>query len=173
MHEHTEAASDHSSEPQWCETYWLANGLRPEVCAGCLAKESHSYCWQVNTSPCCKRDRSVCRHCDVYISYQSQCGKTQTVELQLADGSVLVGEVHVPSDSRLSQVLNDANRAFLAITNVTEDASYPSDARPVRVLLINKQAIAILKPIGEAELATRPEMYRPESLATHRSQEVA
>jgi len=173
MHEYTEAASDQSSEPQWCETYWLANGLLPEACAGCLARQNHSYCWQVSTSPCCKRDRSVCRHCDVYISYQSQCGKTQTVELQLVDGRALVGEVYVPSDSRLSQVLNDDDRAFLPITDVTEDASYPSDARPVRVLLINKQAIAILKPIGEAELATSPEIYRSESLATHRSQEVA
>ncbi len=171
--DNTEIEQQDQDPDVWCHRHWVTQGLRPEICGGCIARQQHSNCWQVAVSPCCKRSRTECAHCAVYISYQSSCGAKHEVEIRLADGMWLVGEIYVPPDKRLSELVNDPQRMFLTITNVTEDPGHACNSTASQVLMLNKRTIQSIQPVGGASGAAPIDTYLPKYIGEPPAQEVA
>ena len=157
----------------WCQQHWLNQGLRPDICDGCIARQQHSNCWEVSVSPCCKRSRTECTNCQVYISYQRSCGASHEVEVRLTDGTWLAGKVYVPPDKRLSELVNDPGRMFLTITDVTEDPGHASGSCSAGVLMLNKCTIKSIQPLGGASGAAPIDTYFPGHVGEPPAQEVA
>ncbi len=134
------------SDRPWCEDYWAISGLNRETCAGCVAAEQDRRCWEVSVSPCCKRPRDYCGGCDVYIAYLRSCGRPQTVEVHTFDGMIMVGDIHVPAGSRLSAVINDPERDFVTITNVSIDRQYSATGSFRPVMMVNRRSISTVEP---------------------------
>lgn len=130
----------------WCEDYWAVAGLSRETCSGCVAAEEGRRCWEVSVSPCCKRPREYCATCEVYVAYVRSCGRPQTVEIHQFDGVMMVGDIYVPAGSRLSAVLNDPERDFITLTNVSIDRQYSATGGFSRVLMVNRQSIKTVEP---------------------------
>ncbi len=143
--EPTETNTTETSTP-WCEDYWAVSGMRRETCAGCMAREQGRRCWEVSVSPCCKRPRDYCRGCEVYVAYLRSCGASQTVEIHTFDGTTMVGDIYVPAGSRLSTVLNDPDRDFITVTNVSIDRQYSATGGFSRVMMVSRRNITTVEP---------------------------
>ncbi len=134
------------SDRPWCEDYWAVSGLNRETCAGCMAADQGRRCWEVSASPCCKRPRDYCAGCDVYVAYIRSCGRPQTVEVHTFDGMIMVGDIYVPAGSRLSAVINDPERDFVTITNVSIDRQYSATGSFRPVMMVNRRSISTVEP---------------------------
>ncbi len=125
------------------------------ICRGCRASDMGRNCWEMSVSPCCDLSRDACDTCPVYAAAMRELCLTQTVHCVLQGGVTVEGEVHIRRDLRLSDVLNDKSRLYLAITNAA--VHYPgAEGAPAThhaVVLVTKQATMLVYPIGPEGLA--------------------
>ncbi len=171
---HTDNTEQQQSKGDvWCQQQWVGRGLRSEICTGCIARQQHSNCWEVTVSPCCKRSRTECKRCEVYISYQRTCGASQEAEIHLADGTVLVGNIYVPPDRRFSELVNDPQRLFLTITDIAEDPQHTANSVASSLLLLNKRTIKSIQPLERNGAAARIDGHSPKRLHQPPTQQVA
>lgn len=120
------------------------------TCLSCMAGQQGLNCWEVLVSPCCKRDRSRCPTCPIYVRIRKAASVAQTVSIRLKDGRCLRGQVHVWGADRLSDRLNGPD-IFLAITEVRwgEEANNPHQqgAATTPVVFIARDHIASVEPV--------------------------
>ena len=115
------------------------------TCLSCMAAQQGLNCWQVATSSCCKRDRSQCQNCSIYVRIRKAGTVIQEVTICLKDGGSLRGQIHVAGTQRLSDYLN-GSELFLALTKV-QWAEPDKDEVPV--LFVAKDHVASIQPLGE------------------------
>jgi len=112
-----------------------------------MAAQQGLNCWQVPVSPCCKRDRSQCKSCPIYVKIRKAGTAIQEVTMCLKDGGCLRGQIHVSGTQRLSDYLN-GSELFLALTKV--QWAEP-DKGEVPVLFVAKDHVTSIQPLGKYE----------------------
>jgi hypothetical protein len=118
---------------------------------GCAALGEGLNCWEVDRSPCCHRPRNLCRQCRIFIRAQRSGGAPAHVLLAMADGGLLEGEVHVPPGQRVSSLLNDPQRRFLALRSPRWQGASPGGGRGATVQLVNLAYVVWLVPLAEPD----------------------
>jgi len=126
-------------------------------CEGCGWAQQGINCWEVEVSPCCDLPRSACSQCPVYISYLRLYGTSMRVVMGTDDGAVLEGTVHVPHRQRLSDLMNDDSRRFLAVREPRWRQGVPAGLPEGKVVIVGISHVAWAVPIEEAAEHTAEE----------------
>ena len=108
-------------------------------------------CWELTVSPCCERSRDTCERCPVFISLLRTTASPSHVLIGTSDGRVLEGTVFLRQGERLSDMLNDPARGFLAVRNPRWREGKPEAAEGTPVLCVSLRTIAWVTPLDEAQ----------------------
>lgn len=122
------------------------------ICKGCRAREVGRNCWEMQISPCCDRPRDACKTCLVYANAMRGLSSRELVCIVLEGGTIIDGEVSVRHNQRVSDVFNDPETEYVAVTNARVNYSTasgrPADERGI--VLVSKRAAVLITPLGEA-----------------------
>jgi hypothetical protein len=106
-------------------------------------------CWESTVTPCCDRSRTSCEHCPVFISYLRTTASPARVLIGTCEGVVLEGIVFVTRGERLSDMLNDTTRSFVAIRHPRWREGRPDMDDDPPVLCLSLRTISWVTPIEE------------------------
>ncbi len=125
----------------------------PGLCSVCGAASHGLACWEVETSPCCQRSRTSCERCPVFIGYLRSTSTPARVLIGTGDGGILEGTVFLSPGTRVSDLLNHPDRAFIAVSRPRWRNPGPVGGVNTPVVILSLSSIAWVAPLGEEQAA--------------------
>ncbi|MCX7599723.1 MAG: hypothetical protein N2512_12780 [Armatimonadetes bacterium] len=120
-----------------------------ELCILCAVAQKGLACWEVDTSPCCQRPRTTCERCPVFIGYLRSTATPTRVLISTADAGLLEGIIFLPPGVRVSDLLNNPNRSFLAVSKPRWRTATPMGGAAPPVIIISLSSVSWVAPLDE------------------------
>lgn len=126
-----------------------------ELCILCAVAQKGLTCWEVETSPCCQRPRTACERCPVFIGYLRSTATPARVLISTTDAGLLEGVIFLPPGVRVSDLLNNPSRSFLAVSKPRWRTATPMGQATPPVIIISLSAISWVAPLEEEVAESR------------------